>query len=58
MSAEIKCDDCGAEIKPQSDRQMAEMIAKFRTPPGFSWQDLANDIETALAARREWGWPR
>jgi hypothetical protein len=34
-----------------TNRETAEMIAKFRTPPGFSWQDLANDIETALDMR-------
>jgi hypothetical protein len=31
-----------------TNRETAELIAKFRTPPGFSWQDLADDIETAL----------
>lgn len=35
----------------QSNRNTAEMIAKFRTPPGVSWDDLANDIETALDTR-------
>jgi hypothetical protein len=35
----------------QTDREIAEMIAKFRTPPGFSWRDLANDIETVLKTR-------
>lgn len=40
---------------PQSDRELAEMIARFRTPPGFSWEPLANDIETVLKGRREPG---
>lgn len=35
----------------QTDREIAEMIAKFRTPPGMSWVDLANDIETVLKGR-------
>lgn len=35
----------------QTDREIAEMIAKFRTPPNCSWQDLANDIETVLKGR-------
>jgi hypothetical protein len=34
-------------------REQAEMVAKFRTPPGMSWTDLANDIETLLIAERE-----
>jgi hypothetical protein len=38
----------------QSTRALAEMIAKFRTPPGLSWDDLANDIETAIHSRMEW----
>ena len=36
---------------PQSNRDVAELIAKFRTPAGFSWEDLADDIETALNGR-------
>ena len=35
----------------QSDRELAEMIAKFRTPPGFNWETLANDIDTILKGR-------
>jgi hypothetical protein len=35
----------------QSDREIAEMIAKFRTPPGFNWRPLADDIETVLRVR-------
>jgi len=31
-------------------RQTAELIAKFRTPPGFNWKPLADDIETALVS--------
>jgi hypothetical protein len=42
---------CGTVIPPQTDRQIAEMIAKFRTPPGFDWRPLANDIETVLRSR-------
>lgn len=34
-----------------TDREVAEMIAKFRTPPGFSWEPLADDIETVLRYR-------
>lgn len=37
--------------RPQTDREIAEMIARFRTPPGFSWQPLADDIETVLKTR-------
>lgn len=35
----------------RTDRELAEMIARFRTPPGFGWEDLANDIETLLKGR-------
>ena len=35
----------------QTNRQVAEMIAKFRTHPFMSWNSLADDIETALNAR-------
>lgn len=37
--------------EPQTDRELAEMVAKFRTPPGFDWSPLADDIETILKAR-------
>ncbi len=42
-----------ATLKHQSIREIAEMIATFRTQPGVSWGPLANDIETALKAERE-----
>ena len=29
-------------------RKLAEMVAKFRTPPGLDWQPLADDIETII----------
>lgn len=37
--------------KPQTDREIAEMIAKFRTHPGGNWTALADDIETLLKSR-------
>lgn len=37
----------------QSIRELAEIIAQFRTPPGMNWQPLADDVETALKAERE-----
>jgi hypothetical protein len=37
----------------RTDRENAEMVARFRTPPGFSWVDLANDIETLLKDARK-----
>jgi hypothetical protein len=36
----------------QTDRQSAEMIAKFRTSPRMDWQPLADDIEKAPKSRR------
>jgi hypothetical protein len=41
------------DTRMQTDRELAEMIARFRTPPGFNWQPLADDIEMALKSRRE-----
>lgn len=40
-------------MKPiiQTDRELAEMIARFRTPPGMNWKPLADDIETVLKSR-------
>lgn len=35
----------------QTARNLSEMIAQFRTPPGFDWKPLAADIETALVGR-------
>lgn len=35
----------------QSDEEVAEMIARFRTPPGFSWEPLRDDILTLLKSR-------
>lgn len=37
--------------KPMTDREIAELIAKFRTPPGINWEPLADDIETVLKSR-------
>lgn len=34
-----------------TDREIAEMIAKFRTPPGFNWEPLADDMVTLLRYR-------
>jgi hypothetical protein len=34
-----------------TNRQIAEMVAKFRTPQGFSWESLADDIETLLNSK-------
>ena len=35
----------------QTDREIAEMIAKMRTPPSMNWKPLADDIETLLKTR-------
>jgi hypothetical protein len=35
----------------QTDEQLAEMVARFRTPPGFSWEPLRDDILTLLKSR-------
>jgi hypothetical protein len=35
----------------QTARDISEMIAQFRTPPGINWKPLADDIEIALAGR-------
>ena len=35
----------------QTDRELAEMIAKMRTPPGMNWQPLADDIMAILKDR-------
>ena len=34
-----------------NNREIAEMVAKFRTPPGFNWRPLAEDIETLLNSK-------
>ena len=34
-----------------TNREIAEMIAKFRTPPGMNWGPLADDIETVLDSK-------
>lgn len=34
-----------------TNREMAELVAKFRTPPGMNWQPLADDIETLLISK-------
>lgn len=36
----------------QTDEDVAETIARFRTPPGFGWEDLRNDILTLLRSRK------
>ena len=36
----------------QSDEEVAEMIARFRTPPGINWEPLRDDIVTLLRSRR------
>ena len=41
----------GWKGRRQSNREVAELIAKFRMPPGFNWTPLADDIETALNVR-------
>jgi len=48
--------ECGADLipGPQSNRQVAELIAQFRTHPGGNWRPLADDIELALDTRIEW----
>lgn len=43
--------------RPQSNREVAEMIAEFRTPPGLKPLPLANDIETVLNDRSAFGVP-
>lgn len=35
----------------QSDEDLAEMVARFRTPPGFNWRPLRDDILTLLRSR-------
>lgn len=37
-----------------TNREAAEMVAKFRTPPGMNWKPLADDIETMLDAKDRW----
>ncbi len=37
-----------------TNREAAEMVAKFRTPPGFNWKPLADDIETLLNSKDRW----
>lgn len=36
----------------QTDEDVAEMIARFRTPPGFDWTPLRDDILTLLKSKR------
>lgn len=36
----------------QTDEQLAEMVARFRTPPGFNWEPLRDDIVTLLKSQR------
>lgn len=35
-----------------SDAELAEMIAKFRTPSGMTWEPLRDDVLTALTSCR------
>ena len=35
----------------QTDEELAEMIARFRTPPGMNWEPLRDDILTILKSR-------
>lgn len=37
----------------QTDEEVAEMVARFRTPPGCNWEPLRDDIMTLLRSRRE-----
>ena len=39
-----------APVQTQSIHDVAEMIATFRAPPGFSASDLTADIKTALTS--------
>ena len=34
-----------------TNREIAELVAKFRTPPGLNWEPLADDIETLLDSK-------
>lgn len=36
----------------KNPREVAEMVARFRTPPGLNWKPLADDIETVIATVR------
>lgn len=36
----------------QTDEELAEMVARFRTPPGFNWEPLRDDIFTLLRSLR------
>lgn len=40
-------------MTPQTDEEIAEMIARFRTPPQCGWEDLRNDILLVLRMRRK-----
>lgn len=37
----------------QADADLAEMIAKHHTTPGFKWEGLRDDIMKAFGSRRE-----
>ncbi len=34
-----------------TNREQAELVARFRTPPGMNWGPLADDIETLLDSK-------
>ena len=36
----------------QTDAEVAEIVARFRTPPGMNWEPLRDDIVTLLASRQ------
>jgi hypothetical protein len=36
----------------QTDEEQAEMVARFRTPPGCNWEPLRDDILTLLRSQR------
>lgn len=36
----------------QTDEDLAEMVARFRTPPGFNWEPLRDDILALLKSRQ------
>lgn len=37
----------------QTDEELAELVARFRTPPGFDWMPLRDDILTLIRGRRK-----
>ncbi len=45
------CPRCGESIGAQSADELAKMIARFRTPPGFSPGPLEQDLKTLLRSK-------